>query len=313
MPGSEHSDDSNVSNASSYRSVDITEMPLSESQGSQTQEPDEIRSVESDQPVPDDAPPLPPGGLGVYRQNTGEFFAVHPEGYVARWNAGKEWIWENRQKLARAVLDVSPSFIQGASAFVPEGTAHTVVKGAGILAQAGVGIYDLVGQAKQHRAGGQVDWPQITTSMVRILSAGANTFGEVGNKTKPITGVIDGLGNWGAGAATGVDGMRHSAQPGPQRLGDVENQLYAGMHQHTQVGTEPGQYPPGVNPPTQPSSSTSSFEPHVPIPVPAQDFNPPVTDAGRSEIRRRGGEGDGPVDGNRSRDNSPAGPKAKRK
>ncbi|MGW3661734.1 hypothetical protein [Streptomyces sp. NPDC005141] len=274
MPKSTHSDDSGNSNSSSYSAVRVND----DGNGGLS-----VRG--SSQPVPDDAPQLLEGaGAGVYDQNSGDFYAVNSDNSrVAHWDKAKQtWAWlsENRGRIGKALLDVAPTLIQGASAFVP-GKAGTIVNATGVAAQAGVGLNELRGQFNQWREGGRLDGVQLATSAARIGSAAMNTYAAASDPEATSTKMVGGAGNWVAGGATMTDVVHHAhTDPGRQPHQDAENQMYA-LHTNPQLGMQPGQYPPGFVPPTQPeSSNSSSYSARSPVIVPAGSFNPPRNSTG---------------------------------
>ncbi|MER7977244.1 hypothetical protein [Streptomyces sp. NPDC095817] len=264
MPGSGNSSDSDHSNASSYHSIRVRSSGTVE----------RSRSA-----VPESAPELFAGATGMYDQSARQFYAVDTQQQVAaRWSSSNkawEWMKSNKAKLAKALVDVAPTLIQGASTFIP-GRAGTIVNGVGIAAQGAVAGQELYGQFQQHRAGGVVDGVQVGASIGRLVSTGLNTYGAVGDQESSTTKMIGGAGSWVAGAATATDLTHHAhTNQGDLAPGDAENQMY-GLHNNPQLGNQPGQFPPGYNPPTQPPSSTSSFQTQNPTNASAGTFNPPA-------------------------------------
>ncbi|MER6969258.1 hypothetical protein ABT408_37500, partial [Streptomyces halstedii] len=250
MPDSTHSSDSEHSNASSYHSVRV--------RSSGAVEPS--RSA-----VPDNAPELFAGATGMYDQGARTFYAVDTQQQAAaRWSSSNkawEWMKSNKAKLAKALVDVAPTLIQGTSTFIP-GRAGTIVNGVGIAAQGAVAGQELYGQFQQYRAGGVVDGVQVGASIGRLVSTGLNTYGAVGDQESSTTKMIGGAGSWVAGAATATDLTHHAhTNQGDLKPGDAENQMY-GLHNNPQLGSQPGQFPPGYSAPVQPSS-VSSLSPTV--------------------------------------------------
>ncbi|ODA73287.1 hypothetical protein [Streptomyces sp. AVP053U2] len=266
MAGSTHSDDSANSNASSYVSVRISE----DRRGT--------RAEVSSKPAPDNAPPLFAGaGTGVYDRTNQQFYAVNPDNprgsQVARWSkSATKWVAENKSRIVKALVDVSPTLIQGASTFAP-GRAGTIMNGVGIAAQGAVAGHELYGQYQQHRSGGHVDGVQIGASLGRLASTALNTYAAVGDQESDTTKMVGGAGSWVAGGATMTDIMHH-AHTDPGRVAQDPGYEMYGMHRNPPLGNQPGQYPPGYNPASPPPSSTSS----LPAPAnnaPAGNFDPP--------------------------------------
>ncbi|MFG2438648.1 hypothetical protein [Streptomyces sp. NPDC048508] len=246
------SSDSEHSNASSYHSVRVRSSGNVDS---------------SSRPVPDTAPDLPARATtGMYDQGANTFYAVDVErGRAARWNdkakSWGEWLKSNKSKAIKAVIDVAPTLIQGASKFVPEGRAATAVNAAGVAAQGLVAGYEMYGQGRQYFAGGHVDGTQIAASTARLVSAGLNAYGAAAaDQDAPLTRSIDGAGTWVAAAATTADLMHHAeARPTDLAPGEAQVQMY-GLHNNPNLGNQPGQVPAGWNP-SPPASSVSSFSP----------------------------------------------------
>ncbi|MFF8672804.1 hypothetical protein [Streptomyces sp. NPDC015242] len=272
MAGSEYSDDSANSNASSYSSVRISD------NGRQAQ------ARVSSAAVPDDAPPLfANAGTGVYDQTARQFYAVNtaqPQGQqVARWSkSAAAWVAENKSRIVKALVDVAPTVIQGAAAFT-SGRAATIVNGIGIAAQAGVAGKELYGQVQQSRAGGHVDPVQVSASLGRLASTALNTYAAVGDQESATTKMVGGAGSWVAGAATMTDVMRH-AQTDPGRVADDPGYEMYGMHRNPMLGNQPGQYPPGFTPASAAPSSTSSLQAPANN-TPAGAFSPAGSSSGR--------------------------------
>ncbi|MEU1319015.1 hypothetical protein [Streptomyces tibetensis] len=277
MAGSQHSDDSASSNASSYSSVRISD------DGRRAQ------ARVSSAAVPDDAPPLfANAGTGVYDQTARQFYAVNtaqPKGQqVARWSrSAAAWVSENKSRVVKALVDVTPTIIQGAAGFT-SGRAKTILSGVGIAAQAGAAGYELYGQAKQSFAGGHVDRVQVSASAGRLASAALNTYAAVADQEAAVTSAVGGTGTWLAGAATMTD-IVHHAHTDPGRVAaDPGYEMY-GMHRNPALGNQPGQYPPGFTPTPAPPSSTSSLSaPAGNTPAnntPAGNFSPAGTSSGR--------------------------------
>ncbi|MEU7722390.1 hypothetical protein [Streptomyces tibetensis] len=289
MAGSEHSDDSANSNASSYSSVRISD------------DGRRARARVSSAAVPDDAPALFTGaGTGVYDQTARQFYAVNtdqPQGrQVARWSkSAAAWVAENKSRIVKALVDVTPTIVQGASQFT-SGRAATIVNGVGIAAQAGVAGYELYGQVQQHRAGGHVDPVQVSASLGRLASTALNTYAAVADQESATTKMVGGAGSWVAGGATAAD-IVHHAHTDPGRVADDPGYEMYGMHHNPVLGNQPGQYPPGFTPvPAPPSSSSSLSAPATNTPAgntaantapvnnaPAGNYSPAVgTSTGRS-------------------------------
>ncbi|MFI8305311.1 hypothetical protein ACIF80_18060 [Streptomyces sp. NPDC085927] len=271
MAGSDYSDDSTGSHASSYSSVTISD------DGRRAQ------AQVSRASVPDDAPPLlNDAGTGVYDQNARQFYTVTPDNergsQVARWSRNTaQWVSEHQSRIVKALIDISPTLIQGASSFVP-GRAGTILKGIGIAAQGAVAGRGLVGQYQQHRSGGHVDPVQVGASLTRLTSTVLNTYSAVGDKDSAVTRMVGGAGSWVAGAATAADAVHH-AHTDPGRVADDPGYEMYGMHRNPTLGNQPGQYPPGFDPAPAPPSSTSS----LPMPAnnaPAGNFNLPISSTG---------------------------------
>ncbi|MCX2922436.1 hypothetical protein [Streptomyces sp. NEAU-W12] len=279
MAGSDYSDDSTGSHAGSYASVTISD------DGRRAQ------AQVSGASVPDDAPPLFDGaGTGVYDQGAQQFYTVAPDNErdspVVRWSRSTaQWVSEHRSRIVKALIDISPVLIQGASSFVP-GRAGTVLKGIGIAAQSAVAGRGLVGQYQQHRSGGHVDPVQVGASLTRLTSTVLNTYAAVGDKDSAVTGMVGGAGSWVAGAATAADVMHH-AHTDPGRVADDPGYEMYGMHRNPALGNQPGQYPPGFDPTPAPPSSTSSH----PVPTnkaPAGNFNLPISSTGTGRAPAEG-------------------------
>ncbi|CAL9614613.1 hypothetical protein SUDANB108_05730 [Streptomyces sp. enrichment culture] len=272
MAGSEYSDDSANSNASSYSSVRISD------------DGRRARARVSSAAVPDDAPPLfANAGTGVYDQTARQFYAVNtaqPQGQqVARWSkSAAAWVAENKSRIVKALVDVAPTVIQGAAAFT-SGRAATIVNGIGIAAQAGVAGKELYGQVQQARAGGHVDPVQVSASLGRLASTALNTYAAVGDQESATTKMVGGAGSWVAGAATMTDVMHH-AQTDPGRVADDPGYEMYGMHRNPMLGNQPGQYPPGFTPASAAPSSTSSLQAPSNN-TPAGAFSPAGSSSGR--------------------------------
>ncbi|MFJ4922377.1 hypothetical protein [Streptomyces sp. NPDC088725] len=298
MPGSQGSHDSGDSNASSFHSVRIDDGRRSTS----------VRSSSS--PVPDSAPQLFEGaGTGVYDANAREFYAVNGNA-VARWDQrAVQWVSENRTRIARALVDATPSLIQGASNFMT-GRAATITRSVGIAAQGIVGGQELYDQYQQYQAGGHVDPYQVATSAARLASAGMNTYGAAANQSAPGTTMVDGAGTWVAGGATAADAVHH-AHTDPGRAAEDPGYEMYGMHNNPQLGYQPGQYPPGYEPASEPQSSTSSLQPQSPLGTPAGAYSPP---AGNTAPQRESAAGpsSGHVSQRRHTSNKEGKKKAKR-
>ncbi|MFE0964165.1 hypothetical protein [Streptomyces fungicidicus] len=277
MAGSEYSDDSANSNASSYSSVRISD------------DGRRARARVSSAAVPDDAPPLfDNAGAGVYDQNARQFYAVNtdqPRGQqVARWSkSAAAWVAENKSRIVKALVDVTPTIVQGASTFA-SGRAATIVNGVGIAAQAGVAGLELYGQVQQHRAGGHVDPVQVGASLGRLASTALNTYAAVGDQESSTTKMVGGAGSWVAGAATMTDVVHH-AHTNPARVADDPGYEMYGMHRNPVLGNQPGQYPPGFTPAPAPQSSASSLSAPANN-TPAGDFSPAGTSTGSSSRHR---------------------------
>ncbi len=259
MPGSEHSDESGRSSGSYYSAVEAQEVNT----GTRRHPRTETRITPSNQAVPPTAPQLPEGGTGVYvaptNGNRGAFYALSPGGDVARWSSSAtRWVSDNRGRIGQALLDASPSLIQGASSFM-SGQAATITKGVGIAAQAGVAAKEYYDQYQQYRSGGHIDPMQIATSTGRMVSAAMNTYGAVGDQDAAATQMIDGGGTWVAGAATAADAVHHAHTDPGRTAQDPGYEMY-GMHRNPMLGDQPGQYPPGYDPRAAlaPSSRSSS-------------------------------------------------------
>ncbi|MGA5203720.1 hypothetical protein [Streptomyces variegatus] len=277
MAGSQHSDDSANSNASSYSSVRVSD------DGRRAQ------ARASSAPVPDDAPALfANAGTGVYDQNARQFYAVNtaqPKGQqVARWSkSAAAWVSENKSRIVKALVDVTPTIIQGAAGFT-SGRAQTIVSGVGIAAQAGVAGYELYDQAKQSRAGGHVDPVQVSASLGRLASTALNTYAAVADQESPSTKMVGGAGSWVAGAATMADVVHH-AHTDPGRVADDPGYEMYGMHRNPTLGNQPGQYPPGFTPAPAPPSSNSSLSAPANN-TPAGNFSPAGTSSGRASTQQ---------------------------
>lgn len=256
MPGSQGSQDSGNSNASSFHSVRLSDNGRAASVAS------------SSSPVPEDAPQLfANAGTGVYDANANEFYAVNGNA-VARWDQrAVQWVSENRGRIARALADAAPSLIQGVSGFM-DGRAATITKGVGIAAQGGVALQEYYQQFQQYQAGGHFDGTQFATSTGRLASAALNTYGAVANQDAPSTAMVDGAGTWVAGAATAADAIHHAHTDQRRQTQDPGYEMY-GMHNNPPLGNTPGAYPPGYPAPSQ--SSTTSLSP---VSTPAGNFNP---------------------------------------
>ncbi|MEU9736032.1 hypothetical protein [Streptomyces sp. NPDC048002] len=266
MPGSDISDESGQSNASSYTPVRLRER----SDGS-------IDITEARNAVPDDAPPLfNEARAGVYNERSNTYYAVGEENQVARWDQRvRQWAWENRANVMRAIIDVAPTAIQGTAPFVPEGTARNVVTGIGVASQGLVAVSELYGQYQQHQSGGHVDPVQVTASVGRLLSTGLNTYGAVADQEAPATSMVSGAGTWVSAAATTADVVHH-AHTDAQRRQDPGREMY-GMYPPPAVGTDVGQYPPGNAPaPSSASASGVSSQQQSLTNRSAASFAPPV-------------------------------------
>ncbi|KJK38614.1 hypothetical protein UK15_16185 [Streptomyces variegatus] len=272
MAGSQHSDDSANSNASSYSSVRVSD------DGRRAQ------ARASSAPVPDDAPPLfANAGTGVYDQTARQFYAVNtaqPKGQqVARWSkSAAAWVSENKSRIVKALVDVTPTIIQGAAGFTT-GRAKTIVSGVGIAAQAGVAGYELYDQAKQSLAGGHVDPVQVSASLGRLASTALNTYAAVADQEAAATARVGGAGSWVAGAATMTDVVHHAHTDPGRVAADPGYEMY-GMHRNPTLGNQPGQYPPGFTPAPAPPSSNSSLSAPANN-TPAGNFSPAGTSSGR--------------------------------
>lgn len=273
MAGSQHSDDSANSNASSYSSVRVSD------------DGRRARARASSAPVPDDAPALfANAGTGVYDQNARQFYAVNtaqPKGQqVARWSkSAAAWVSENKSRIVKALVDVTPTIIQGAAGFT-SGRAQTIVSGVGIAAQAGVAGYELYDQARQSRAGGHVDPVQVSASLGRLASTALNTYAAVADQESASTKMVGGAGSWVAGAATMADVVHH-AHTDPGRVANDPGYEMYGMHHNPALGNQPGQYPPGFTPAPAPPSSNSSLSAPANN-TPAGNFSPAGTSSGRA-------------------------------
>ncbi|MET9128722.1 hypothetical protein [Streptomyces antibioticus] len=189
----------------------------------------------------------------------GAFYALSPSGDVARWSSSAtRWVSDNRGRIGQALLDASPSLIQGASSFM-SGQAATITKGVGIAAQAGVAAKEYYDQYQQYRSGGHIDPMQIATSTGRMVSAAMNTYGAVGDQDAAATQMIDGGGTWVAGAATAADAVHHAHTDPGRTAQDPGYEMY-GMHRNPMLGDQPGQYPPGYDPRAAPAPSSRSSQ-----------------------------------------------------
>ncbi|MFJ6541052.1 hypothetical protein ACWDO7_03940 [Streptomyces sp. NPDC003656] len=293
MPGSDISDGSGHSNASSYTSVRLS---------------DGGRQIEDGRrAVPEDAPALfPDAGHGVYDERHNTFYAVDPERQaVAQYDANQgtwtwanarqaansliQWVSQNRGRLMQAGRDIAPSALQGVSAFVP-GTAGTALNVGGMVGQGLVAANEYRNQYNQYRAGGHVDPVDVAASTGRVLSAAANAAGAALGSDSTVGTRLTGVGTALSTAATTADFVHHAHVEAAQRQADPANQMYA-LHQNPQLGTGVGQVPPGWNPPSSaPSSaSTTSVTPQPPVTAPAGSHLP----SGGESSRRAATSGEG--------------------
>ncbi|MGW4199142.1 hypothetical protein [Streptomyces sp. NPDC005004] len=288
MPGSDISDGSGHSNASSYTSIRVS---------------DGGRQVEDGRSaVPDDAPALFQGAEhGVYDERHRTYYAVDPDRRaVARWNAPQNrwdmetarrlvgglvsWVAEHRGRIGQAVRDVAPTALQGASAFAP-GTAGTALNVAGMAAQGATALNEFRTQYNQYRAGGHVDPVDVIASTGRLLSAGANAAGAGLGAESTLGTRLTGAGTYLAAAATATDIVHHAHTDDPRRRQDPANEMY-GLHQNPRLGGGVGEVPPGWQPtPSVPSSSSAASvttpAPQPPVAAPPAAHLPSGGSSGR--------------------------------
>lgn len=272
MAGSDYSDESGHSNASSYTSIRVSDGGRQIDDGRRA--------------VPEDAPPLFDGAHGVYDERHNTYYAVDPDGGdVARWNGSRNrwdmetarrlagglvrWVSENRERIGQVVRDVAPTALQGASAFVP-GTPGTALNAAGMAAQGATALNEFRNQYNQYRAGGHVDPVDVVASTGRLLSAGANAAGAGLGSESTLGTRLTGVGTYLAAAATTADIVHHAHTDEPRRRQDPANEMY-GLHQNPRLGGGVGEVPPGWQPTSSaPSSaSTTSVTPQPPVTAPA--------------------------------------------
>ncbi|MET7458129.1 hypothetical protein ABZT03_41060 [Streptomyces sp. NPDC005574] len=235
------------SDASSFHSVWITDNRKSKGKGK------EVVATRSSRAVPgESAPQLPEEAeVGYYDQNSKNYYAVARNNpavaEVSRWDKTVGWVAENRRKIAKALLDVTPTVIQGvASNLMKEGTWQTVVNGAGVAGQMALAVRDGWDEYKSHQIK-PLNPERLTAIGFRIASAGAN-LGSVVSENSRAAGALGGLGTFAGAVGTTLDVMAAPHQGGP---------LYE-IGRNPGVGYGMGDFPPGYQTPNTQSSNPSN-------------------------------------------------------
>ncbi|RMB84612.1 hypothetical protein [Streptomyces shenzhenensis] len=266
MAGSDSGASSTASHAGSYRSVRVRRSGEVEDSG---------------RTVPDDAPtPLREALVSVYNQGTDEYYAItlssSGSAYRAqRWDQrAAKWARDNKGTVARALLDVAPSLIQGAANFVPEGLARTAVKAVGISAQAALAGYDAYQLYQQDQA----DPLRVAAVAGRAVSTGLNMYSATGEQGMS-TAMAGGAANWAAGAATVTKAVADAMDPALPMYRQRANLPLQDLPSRFQ--------PPPAGTPASAASTESFHTAHstlqtdatVPVPPlttrPVRDFSPP--------------------------------------
>ncbi len=294
MAGSDISDGSAQSNASSYHSVVITEEGLQQ----------------SDLPVPENAPELIDGAEGFYDQQSDRYFADTHRG-VAQWSQSRSkwtlegldraaqaaagWIAANRHRLAQFARDTLPTLAMGTAPLV-DGRAGQVLTYGGNLGQVATVAKEVWDEYREHRAGAQSDPWQRAAIGFRTVSVVANTTSNFGNFSNPsVTNAFNGVGTYAGALGTGIDIIHHGAHHQREQQ-DPGAEMY-GWHHNPVLGTDWGQIPPWHGPSVPDSASpasrsaqgsSTSVQPQPPIATPAPAFYPPSSSSGRRPPRSTG-------------------------
>ncbi|MFJ3498452.1 hypothetical protein ACIPPJ_33350 [Streptomyces sp. NPDC086091] len=180
--------------------------------------------------VPNDAPPLPHGATeGSFDANSGNYFARVGQ-QVARYATSTgNWVVENRKEIIAAIIDISPTVIQGAAAMFPGNKAAATVNIVGIVAQAGVAGYDMYQEGKRVYEGGQVDKAAVLASALRITSVATAAAATKMDPEKPLTSRITGISNFAAGGGTFTDLARHQRHDDARQMYDLGNNPRLGL------------------------------------------------------------------------------------
>ncbi|MEV7432508.1 hypothetical protein ACIQJX_18460 [Streptomyces griseoviridis] len=272
-PGSEHSSNAS-SNASSYSSIDITEAHVQEQVAKrdrsghrikknghtvyETRTTTEMRYRPSPpNSVPDNAPPLPQGAIGVYDRQNRDFYAVTPshtpgvKGLITRWSESaqrfRESLPKGTRKVADFIVDVAPTLAQGiANQFGEDSTGARITNYAAAGLQVVAAARDGKHVIDQYRAGGHQNWGDVAATGLRGVAALGNAVhaaaqGTSNSAFEQAGDISNSVATHSNGIATGIDMFAPSqsdleAQRNPYQL-----------PANPTLGSAPGQYPPGYD------------------------------------------------------------------
>ncbi|MFD7502271.1 hypothetical protein [Streptomyces sp. NPDC059850] len=165
--------------------------------------------------------------------------------------------------ILEAVLDLTPTLVQGIAKYIP-GRAGIYVSAAGIVLQTGKGLYELSNQYLENRAGGVINKEALLASLGRITSAVTNALGVALPKGGAAANTFNALGTAAATAATTADITNRFHQ---SREKAAPREMYPGLHRNPPLGYRAGQFQPGAAPTTVHSSQDTT--PAVPHSAPA--------------------------------------------
>ncbi|MFJ2888916.1 hypothetical protein ACIO53_23010 [Streptomyces sp. NPDC087305] len=221
----------------------------------------------------------------MYDQTTKRFYAVTRNNPavapVSRWDkAAKTWVAENGKKIGKALIDLAPTLIQGASTFM-DGRAKTITNAVGVGAQGIAVVKEGYHAVQGYRAGEYMDPIAMSAMASRAVAAGSNLASTIVGEGTAGT-ALSGVGTYSAGVGTTIDLMHdpHANRGLP---------MY-GVGNNPQLGYGMGEVAPGYQTPhtqssysslsnpnysQQPAAATSGYQPEASS---AGYYNAPVTD-----------------------------------
>ncbi|MET7681093.1 hypothetical protein [Streptomyces sp. NPDC005423] len=189
----------------------------------------------------------------MYDQTSKSYYAVTPDNpsatQVARWDGVKDWVYQNRSKLTKALVEMVPTLVQGAAGLMSEGKAKTITTAVGVGTQ-GIAVgHEVYHAYKNNRAGEPVDGYAATATASRVAAFGNNLASALLPTGSVSATVTNNVGTYSNALATGIN-LVHDPQAG--RGGPMY------MHTDATLGYEMGNIRPGYyQTPTSQSSNSS--------------------------------------------------------
>lgn len=230
----------------------------------------------SRQPVPDNAPPLPPGAqAGVYDVEAQQFHALDRKSRFMQWVKDKStgvngWVKHHKGTLQKGLVDFTPNILQTVADSMDEGWGKTGVQIAATSSQLGVGANDIFQEARKGYQGDPANPASPLVATAGALRVAATGIG-VNNLVHPGSAALERAAGFLSGAALAME-MTHKVKQNPVPQQTPEQVLYQGQGHQVNLGHMPGQYPPGNSVSSLPDSSGrsgsyASSDQHHPYPT----------------------------------------------